>query len=237
MSIEEVDALLSTLASRSAFSADCVRQSSASASSLKGRTRAEIIQALYSRLSASEACVVTQIILKDLRPLLYPLPEDEMHYTSLLMHYTSNALEQLSKFDAMRIWDTSGRMLSAYRVRASLDDAALAYEQGLSLHKPRECPLTPKIGTPIQVPELRNNTNRRNSLLQYVFRSRSARKDRAAHILFDFCTPRRKCGQKPSTTASGRKYISMSPRNAPGLPSTARAVVTPLWTALPFIRT
>ena len=166
--------LLSTLASRSAFSADCVRRASASASQLKGKSRTEIIQALYSRLSASEACAVTQIILKDLRPLLYPLPEDEMHYTSLLMHYKSNALEQLSKFDAMRIWDTSGRMLNAYRVRACLDEAALAYEQGLSLHKPRECPLAPKIGTPIQVPIFRNKTIRRNSLPQYVSRSRSA---------------------------------------------------------------
>lgn len=74
-----------------------------------------------------------------------------MHYTSLLMHYKSNALEQLSKFDAMRIWDESGGMLNAYRVRACLDEAAMAYERMLCLHTPKELPLAPVIGTPIQV--------------------------------------------------------------------------------------
>lgn len=74
-----------------------------------------------------------------------------MHYTSLLVHYKSNALEKLSKSDAMRIWDTSGRMLASYRTRALLDEAALVYEQGLRLNTRRFSPLAPKIGTPIQV--------------------------------------------------------------------------------------
>ncbi|KAH9840015.1 uncharacterized protein C8Q71DRAFT_745448 [Rhodofomes roseus] len=153
LSIAEVDNLLSTLACKSAFSADSIREDVSSSTALKDRSQADIVHALYSRLSSSEACVVTQIILKDLRPLLYPLPEDETHYTALLLQYKSNSLEQLSKFDAMRVWDPSGRMLAAYRVRACLDEAALAFEKTVSTGGAGNPPLAPQIGTPIQIPK------------------------------------------------------------------------------------
>ncbi|KZT70831.1 hypothetical protein DAEQUDRAFT_688765 [Daedalea quercina L-15889] len=152
ISIAEVDCVLSTLACKSAFSAESVRQDPAISPSPKDLKRAEIVRSLYTRLSAAEACVITQIILKDLRPLLYPLPENETHYTALLTQYKSNALEQLSKFDAMRIWDPSGRMLVAYRVRACLDEAALAYEQVTS-GDVGNLSLSPKVGTPVQIPK------------------------------------------------------------------------------------
>ncbi|KAH9933457.1 uncharacterized protein B0H18DRAFT_928466 [Fomitopsis serialis] len=153
LSVAEVDALLSTLACKSAFSADSVRQNADISTPLKDKSRTEIVRSLYSRLSAPEACVVTQIILKDIRPLLYPLPEDETHYTTLLIQYKSNALEQLSKFDAMRAWDSSGRMLSAYRVRACLDEAASAYEKAICAGKAGDVLLAPQVGIPIQIPK------------------------------------------------------------------------------------
>lgn len=58
----------------------------------------------------------------------------------------------LTKEDVMRAWDPSGRMLRMYRVRASLDDAAHAYD-----HSSEE--IHPQLGIPIEVCGICGSTN------------------------------------------------------------------------------
>lgn len=104
-------------------------------------------------LTPNEAAVVTQIILKDLRPLLYPLPADSGHYTTALLRYKSNAVTMLTKGTAMRVWDSSGRMAAAFRQRANLEEAAMACEEPqCGSEQPEKIAyIKPSVGSPIQV--------------------------------------------------------------------------------------
>lgn len=86
------------------------------------RSRAEIIRSLFRRLSPEDACVVTQVILKDLRPLLYPYAVSD--YTSALTKYNSASVKILSKEHAMDIWDSSGLMLKYHRLHSCINSAA-----------------------------------------------------------------------------------------------------------------
>ncbi|THH19263.1 hypothetical protein EW146_g1886 [Bondarzewia mesenterica] len=122
-SMADVDMLLSELASLCAWSDESVREFSMN---LVDRTRLNVLISLYANMPALDAAFLTQIILKDLRPMLYPLTET--HYTTSLLDFNSNAVEMLTKEDAMNVWDPSGRMLMAYPVRATLNDAAAFFE-------------------------------------------------------------------------------------------------------------
>ncbi|KAI0642398.1 hypothetical protein C8Q79DRAFT_251688 [Trametes meyenii] len=144
LSLNDVDALLSELAATSPFSATADSSSSASR-----RSREAILTELYTSLSPFEGAVVTQIILKDLRPLLYPIPPSASHYTSALIQYKSNAVAMLTKEAAVHAWDPSGRMSIIYKNRAKLEDAARAYE---ICAKGDELP-QPVVGTQIQIPK------------------------------------------------------------------------------------
>lgn len=101
-------------------------------------------------MPALDAAFLTQIILKDTRPILYPL--SETHYTAALTKYNTKSMTPLTKEDAMKAWDPSGRMLRTYKVRASLYHTANAYELQSNLLGPPQ----PQIGTPIEV---RTHTN------------------------------------------------------------------------------
>ncbi|OCH96368.1 hypothetical protein OBBRIDRAFT_830240 [Obba rivulosa] len=149
MSIVEVDTLLTELASTCAFSASTIRP--LDPASPRPRDKQSILSALYARLSPIEAAVVTQIILKDMRPLLYPIPEGATHYTTALRQFNSNAVMPLKRDDAMRIWDPSGRTLFAYRVRTCFEEAALAFECGPD--DDVEQYLVPRVGSLIQIPK------------------------------------------------------------------------------------
>jgi DNA ligase-4 len=91
LSIAEVDNLLEELASHSGYSDISVR---ANARATR-RPKSTIIRALYRSLSPLDASFLTQIILKDLRPLLYPLADT--HYTVALKSFNSVAVTHLSK--------------------------------------------------------------------------------------------------------------------------------------------
>ncbi|KAJ7043390.1 hypothetical protein C8F04DRAFT_718106 [Mycena alexandri] len=142
LSIAEVDSLLEELASHSGFSDQSVRASWIHATR---RSKSAIVRALYRSMSPLDASFLTQIILKDLRPLLYPLAET--HYTVALKSFNSVAVVQLSKEDAMKAWDPSRQMLNIYRVRAGLDDAAAAFDAGIT------GTVMPLIGTPVEIPK------------------------------------------------------------------------------------
>ncbi|KAF8527280.1 hypothetical protein JB92DRAFT_2553330, partial [Gautieria morchelliformis] len=144
-SLQKIDTLLDELAALSGYS------------HLEGprarpqRTRASILRDLYLDLDPLEAKFMTQIILKDLRPVLYPLAET--HTTKSLLHYKSNALHVLSKWEVMSAWRSC--MPRIYRVRATLDEAARAVETLPSMEQissDHEVFL-PILGIPIEVPK------------------------------------------------------------------------------------
>lgn len=141
LSIAEVDALLDELASTSVFSDVSLRNGRAR------RSRYSILCDLYSSMPPLDASFLTQIILKDLRPLLFPLIET--HYTAALTKYNTTSIVSLSKEDAMKIWDPTGLMLKIYKVRASLHEAANAFETS------NNCTMLPypqpKLRTPVEV--------------------------------------------------------------------------------------
>lgn len=141
MSITEVDTLLDELASTSVFSDASLRNGRAR------RSRYSILCNLYSSMSPLDASFLTQIILKDLRPLLFPLIE--AHYTTALTRYNTTSVVSLSKEDAMKVWDPSGLMLKIYKVRASLHEAANVFETSNSCDKTPH--LKPTLRTPIEV--------------------------------------------------------------------------------------
>lgn len=68
----------------------------------KGKIR-DVLARLYSDLPPFDAAVLTQIILKDLRPILYPLPAAGT--TASLLSYNSNAVYMLTLEDALRDWN------------------------------------------------------------------------------------------------------------------------------------
>lgn len=140
--IDQVDELLNELASKSAYSHKSIRSQY-----YKNRagTRAAIIRTLFRPLCPHDASVLTQIILKDLRPLLYPLTE--FHYTAALTHFNTASVKMLTLQHAMTAWDPSGNFLRFYRVRACLDEAAAF--AGQSTHIKSE--ILPKLASPIAV--------------------------------------------------------------------------------------
>lgn len=142
--MHEVDSLLTELASTCAFSSSNIRHSTSNTNTK--RTPRTILTLLYTSLSPSSSGYLTQIILKDLRPILYPI--SETHYTASLLQYNARSVSMLSKEDAMKAWDGSGRMLRMYRVRASLEDAASAFE---SESGSGSWDVTPQVGVPVQV--------------------------------------------------------------------------------------
>ena len=145
MTIQKVDALLTELAAKCAFSAASVHQSFVNAP--PRRTREAVLTELYTSLGPSDCTVITQIILKDLRPLLYPIPRSATHYTTALLRYNSTAITMLTKEAAMHAWDPTGRMSLIFKSRASLDETARAYE---SLQAGEVLP-QPEFGIPVQV--------------------------------------------------------------------------------------
>lgn len=148
ITISEVDSLLDQLASLSAFS----QLSQPGPSTL---TCSAILTRLYrdSGLSPHGSAVLTQIILRDLRPLLSPLPKLRIRNpTSLLRLKSTEGPEQLSLYEAMRCWDP--RMLELYKGgKGSLDYCADAVESAKELGgaKGRRIPAGPVIGVNVPV--------------------------------------------------------------------------------------
>ncbi|KII85754.1 hypothetical protein PLICRDRAFT_700571 [Plicaturopsis crispa FD-325 SS-3] len=144
LSIADVDSLLDELASKSSFSDHSIRRQ-CPPTNRPTRSRIKVLQELYHGLSPLEASFVTQIILKDLRPLLYPI--SETHYTIALNAYNTRSITALTKEDAMRAWDSTGNLQKIYRVRSRLDEAVKEFETG------ENSVPTPVLGTPIEIPK------------------------------------------------------------------------------------
>ncbi|KAI0313273.1 hypothetical protein OF83DRAFT_1142144 [Amylostereum chailletii] len=98
LTIHEVNDFLTELAALNAFSSRSVRSSFHNAPK---RTQRAILSDLFLSLPVTDAGFLAQIILKDLRPMLYPIAARDT-YTALL-GFKSNAVFMLSMEDAMRI--------------------------------------------------------------------------------------------------------------------------------------
>lgn len=141
--IDQVDELLNELASKSAYSHKSIRSQYPKNRNV---TRATIFRSLFRPLCPLDAAVLTQIILKDLRPLLYPLTE--FHYTAALTHFNTASARMLTLEHAMTAWDPSGCFLRFYRMRPCIDEAAAFAGQPSSYIKNE---ILPKIASPIPV--------------------------------------------------------------------------------------
>ncbi|KAI0272640.1 hypothetical protein BC834DRAFT_356527 [Gloeopeniophorella convolvens] len=124
LTLSAVDALLTELAAHSAYSDASVR-ASRSTLAIPTRPRDAVLRALISGRTPRAAAVIAQLVLKDLRPLLYPAARG----TRALVQFRANAVRPLARADALRACDPAGRMLGAYRVRGALEAAATFVEE------------------------------------------------------------------------------------------------------------
>jgi DNA ligase-4 len=146
LKISELDSLLDSLASLSHFS----QLSQPGPSTL---TQSTILTRLYrdAGLSPYSLAVLTQIILRDLRPLLSPLPRLATRNPTSMLRLKSNAgPAQLDLYQAMKCWDP--RMLDLYTGgKGDVDWCADAVEGSTSVMKGVKMPSGPVVGVNVQV--------------------------------------------------------------------------------------
>jgi DNA ligase-4 len=121
LTLHDVDALLDELATNSPFSN--LKDGRISPRNKSPRAPTAIIKDLFLKLTSPQAAVMAQIILKDLTPILYPLPAATSH--TALIKYNSNAFYRIECAEVMKLWHWALWPLSVVR---SLDDAALMAE-------------------------------------------------------------------------------------------------------------
>lgn len=142
-SLQDINVLLDELASTSAFSDKTLH---ADHSQSPPRSRSAILRSLFESLPALDAAYLTQIILKDLRPILYAFPVASA--SRALLEYNTNSKSVLTKEQFMKTWDPSGSMLKMYQTRANITEAALCFEAGGAISHPR-----PRWGVPVDIPK------------------------------------------------------------------------------------
>ncbi|KAH9462629.1 hypothetical protein MJO28_002604 [Puccinia striiformis f. sp. tritici] len=116
-----------------------------------------ILQDLYQSLSPREAAYMTQIILKDLRPLLSPLTSSSTYRS--LVDYDSKAFEGISPYWMMKAWHWA--MPRIYRAKADFDTAADLCERfprdtkelPADLEQLLRSLTKPQLGTPVNIPK------------------------------------------------------------------------------------
>ncbi|KAG1746672.1 DNA ligase/mRNA capping enzyme [Suillus paluster] len=153
-SLQEINVLLDELASTSVFSDKALH---AAHSLSPQRSKSAILRSLYESLPVLDAAYLTQIILKDLRPILYAPPVTST--SRVLLDYNTNSKPMLTKEDFMRTWDPSGSMLKMYRARANMTEAALGFEAGGAISHPR-----PRWGIPVEIPKSAKGRSPRHAL-------------------------------------------------------------------------
>lgn len=106
----------------------------------KYRSQLDILQDLYGSLEANQAAVITQIILKDLNPILYPIG-----ITNTTINLLSNEPPpaKLSLMQSLAAWDS--HLPTIYRIHSSVEEAFEFLEDKDKLS------LAPKVGVPIMV--------------------------------------------------------------------------------------
>lgn len=127
-----------------------------------------------------DAGFLTQIILKDLSPMLYPLRPEYAHYTAALRSGKTNEIRILSRYDALRIYDPSGHMQRAWKL-IGIEGASGAFETKTNVWHP-------KVGQQLQVKNVwicREDTN--NALTMHYLQVPKSRKGQSCkHALLQF---------------------------------------------------
>ncbi|KAH9479593.1 Enoyl-[acyl-carrier-protein] reductase, mitochondrial [Psilocybe cubensis] len=161
LTISDVSELLDQLAASSPYSDDSIRHKKFPQEYKRG----DLMRKLFRTLSPHDASVLTQIILKDLKPLLYPL--NEFHYTTALTTFDSASVKMLTLQQAMKAWDDSNHLLRFYGFCCCIDKAgAFAENPTKSLKDVR-----PSIGSMIAVPKSQKGTSYQQSL-DYFYKSK-----------------------------------------------------------------
>lgn len=161
-SLQDINVLLDELASTSAFSDKSLH---AAHSLSPARSKSAILRSLFESLPALDAAYLTQIILKDLRPILYAPPVAST--SRALLEYNTNSKLVLTMEQFMKAWDPSGSMLKMYKTRANITEAALCFEAGGAISHPR-----PRWGVPVELPKSAKGRSPMHALK--VLRSSSA---------------------------------------------------------------
>ncbi|KIM61319.1 hypothetical protein SCLCIDRAFT_16155 [Scleroderma citrinum Foug A] len=151
-SLQEIDTLLDELAATSKFSDKSFRDAYPTP-----RSKALILRSLYASIPATDAAYLTQIILKDLRPLLYAPPATSTSH--VLLDYNTTSKQVLSIEEFMVLWDPGRMLLRMYNARARLDEAAMGFEAGGVLTQAQ-----PRFGVPIEVPKSAKGRSPRHAL-------------------------------------------------------------------------
>ncbi|WWC73544.1 uncharacterized protein I206_107516 [Kwoniella pini CBS 10737] len=163
MTIRELDLLLDELATSSSFS-----QLSQNPSTV--RAPQEILLTLYreSNLSPYGLCVLTQIILRDLRPLLNPLPKLPIRNPTTMLRLKSNTgPEQLTLRDAMICWDK--RMWDFYTGGTGNIDVCADMIENLDKTNLEGIVMTgPKLGTNVKIPKCRKGRSISDALSEFT---------------------------------------------------------------------
>ncbi|KAG8827284.1 hypothetical protein FRC19_004490 [Serendipita sp. 401] len=106
------------------------------------RPRLDILRDLYTNVTPEEASLITQVILKDLRPILEPIGPA---HTTVNLSKRSNIDQRLTLRQALSVWDQ--RLSRLYRVCSSIKEAFSALEHGTNSS------LTPVVGVPVEIPK------------------------------------------------------------------------------------
>lgn len=217
--------MLDELASTSAFSDKTLH---ADFSLSPPRSKSSILKSLFESLPALDAAYLTQIILKDLRPILYAPPVAST--SRALLEYNTNSKSALTKEQFMKTWDPSGSMLKMYRTRANITEAALCFEAGGAIAHPR-----PRWGVPVEVRSLKNVVTRQ--LTQIIRRYRNLQRAgvRSMHSMFSGQVAL--SGRKPSMMASVHRFMyDFAVKVIHKSQFSVRARGTRRWTALQYTR-
>ncbi|TFK71618.1 DNA ligase/mRNA capping enzyme [Pluteus cervinus] len=100
LTVTEINEALDELASHCDFSHISIRRRFPSTTR---RSRLVILQSLYRELHHNDGAILTQIILKDLRPILYPVVAD--HFTVALRCYNTSSVKILARGSALSLWN------------------------------------------------------------------------------------------------------------------------------------
>ncbi|KAG8788433.1 hypothetical protein FRC15_004408 [Serendipita sp. 397] len=133
--IDDINALLDELSQHSNYSETRTIEDGP-------RPRLDILRDLYTNVTPEEASLITQVILKDLRPILEPIGPA---HTTVNLSKRSNIDQRLTLRQALSVWDQ--RLSSLYRVCSSIKEAFSALEHGTNSS------LTPVVGVPVEIPK------------------------------------------------------------------------------------
>ncbi|KAG8836098.1 hypothetical protein FRC17_010031 [Serendipita sp. 399] len=133
--IHDIDDLLDELSEHSKYSQTHVIVDAP-------RLRLNILRDLYAKATPKAANLITQIILKDLRPILEPIG---VAHTTLNLLKKNSHLQRLTLKQSLKAWDR--RLPELYRVCASLKEAFNALEHGTNTS------LSPVVGVPVETAE------------------------------------------------------------------------------------